>query len=90
MARLYNEATAGAGCCVAAAARGAYAGNTERALHADVAIFPAWRSDVSVANPYETPAVALAVPYRFPPVLITPLTSSPQTIMQQTVQSPER
>ena len=35
----------------AAAARGAYAGNTERALRADVAIFTAWCSDVGESPP---------------------------------------
>ena len=35
-------------------------------LHADVAIFTAWCSDVGVANPCETQAIKLAVPYRFP------------------------
>jgi hypothetical protein len=34
----------------AAVARGAYAGNTERALRADVTIFTAWCSDVGVAQ----------------------------------------
>jgi hypothetical protein len=41
-----------------AAARGAYAGNTERALRADVTIFTAWCSD---AGEIALPAVAATV-----------------------------
>ena len=42
----------------AAAGRGAYAGNTKRALHAEVAIFTAWCSD---AGATALPAVAATV-----------------------------